>query len=558
MQTGGIHDLPMRPLPERNVGGALSSPLRVVLLLGALLVHVFVSLLWQSIDQQVPDGDEAGHLAAFYLFSTSVPERGVLGVLYDAFTGPGDYPPAFYLTYAFLHRLIPTSAPFPAGIGLLLTLTSSLTLLAAAGLARALYRTSANPPRYPVGLEAFTVACGATLPLLAAVSRQAMPEPFVALWVTVGLWAALESDGFRRWPACGVLGGALMMALLSKQTSLLYLGPPLLVLAGVALYSHGKQALLGGVLSVGIALPLPLWWLSLHWNDQVGYGLQSAGAKADVTWVQHLLYYPAALVGEGVGLFWTVPLLVAVGVLSWRRAWLPLLLVVSMAGVLVGVPKKYPRLLVPMLPAVASLVAVGLTLGMSFWKQRRAEGLVLAGCAALGLVQSVALGFDVPGLPDKLLVWSPELYRRLDPDCPQEWIRRASRDDLGFDAIVEVFRKSTPALGNQIAFLEEPSIPCRYETTFNYVFHLSDWTRRRGIELDEVATAQTEPERFEAMMPRVRVVVGVKPWCERGETDSSCRFRSQFEPAGTFEAKSERLRFTLYLYRRVRFGGDSG
>lgn len=592
---------------------------RYVWLAWVLILHVAFSLAWQGLDHQLPDGDEAGHLGAFYLFTTSIPDKGLLQTCVDAFTGPGDYPPAFYLTYALLFRLVPAHLPFPTGLGLWLTLVSTLTLGAVAGLAGLLTRnrrTTSLSPEQTMALAAFA---GSTFPLFAAVSRQAMPEPFLALWVVVTLWAALQSEQFTDLKAAFLTGLGLLMALLTKQTTVLYLGLPLVWLGAEALVMRGRRSLPGLLCVLGVGLPLPLYWLALHWDEQLGYGTQSAEAKAVASWLDHLLYYPLALAGEGLGLFWTLLGGISLAVVGWQwwqaraagtgsaspiaevttssssmpmrvlqglRQWLrrehlqggllrSSLLCLSVGLLLVVVPKKYPRLLIPWLP----VLAVWVSLWMSHLRSAPLRRGVVGSAVALGLVQQVAVSLPVTFLPERLGLFEPSLYRQLDPDCPQEWIRRASDDDLGFQSLMEAwFGAALPpfkghlggdqpqgaaqllrdagqdeALGSQIGFIEEPSIPCSYETTFNYAFHLSDYMRRRGAELDEVVVAQTSPEDFERLAPRLRLVVSLKPWCE-GE-DAFCALRDQFKPAGEFRARSERLHFTLYFYRRIQAAG---
>lgn len=590
---------------------------RYLWLWSALVVSITASLAWQALDRQLPDGDEAGHLGAFYLFTTSIPDKGLWQTWVDAFTGPGDYPPGFYLSYAMLFRLLPAHWPFPTGLGLFLTLTYGLTLLSVAGLTGALVKRLSPAGAGGLSLSrpellALAVAACATFPLFVAVARQAMPEPFLALWVTLTLWAAVASEGFCRWRPSLVAGLGLLMAFMTKQTTVLYLGLPLLWLAGEGLWMWRRRTLVGLGLVAGVGLPLPLLWLWLHWQDQVSYGSQSAEAKATVSWLEHLLYYPEALLGEGLGLFWSGVLGLSIvlslggaltsrlrdadgrsGLTRIREHFGPgslgraMVLLLSVGVLLVFVPKKYPRLLVPFLPSLACLVALQLgQLTDRHWRR----SLVSLG-VGLGVLQQGAVSFPVGWLPERLGLWTPTLYRTLDPDCPQEWIRRASDDELGFEAVMKAWHGGSlpefkghrggselqgaaalllaegadERLGTQIAFLEEPPIPCSYETTFNYAFHLSDYMRRRGAELDTVAVAETEPEAFQQLLPRVRLMVGIKPWCE-GEmatggapTGTSglpgaqlCPHRPEFALSGTFQAHSTRLPFTLYFYRRIQ------
>lgn len=523
-------------------------------------------LVWHGWDGHLPDGDEAGQLGAIYLWWTSLPEKGMLQTFTDAFTGPGDYPPAFALLYAVLYVPVRAAgalfggeaAPFPAGLGLLLTLTASLTLGATALLTQSLARVMGGPGPLlsSTGLGLLSVGMLATAPLSAALSRQAMPEALLTLWVTLALWLALTSHGFTKGRHCLALGLVLALAGLTKQTMVLYLGLPLLLLGGLAVRRFGRRALLGLLLVGGLALPLPGWWLQLHWAEQLEYGTRSAEAKSVVPLWAELAYYPASLVGEGLGLLWTPFFLVALGVLLKRRVWLPLSLLGLVLLSLTAVPKKYPRLLVPMMPLTAAVLALGVG---SLERRQVRQGLLLGGLS-LGSLQHLSLSFPLP-VPDKLGVWSPELYRLLDPDCPQEWIRRAQRESLAFEELLGQYQRLETRLGTQVLFVREPVLPCSYETTFGYAFHFSDFMRRRGLELDDVAVGEVNPEDFERLLGRARLVVSTRPWCD-GQANTldepGCTRRAEFVDAGTLEARlgepggtAERLRFTLYVYRRV-------
>lgn len=521
-------------------------------------LHVGLMLLWHSIDTHLPDGDEAGQLGAVYLWWTSFPERGLVQTLVDAFTGPGDYPPAFALCYALLYALLPVSAPFPSGLGVLLTLTSACTLMVTGMLAQRLTRWVGGAP-IPMSaphVSWLTVGILGSAPLSAALARQAMPESFLALWVTLALWCGLAAQDFTRLRYCVGLGLALMMAGLTKQTMVLYLALPLLLLGGLALKRVGRRALAGLLWTLLLSLPLPLLWLQLHWQEQVEYGTRSAEAKTTVPLWAELAYYPAGLVGEGLGLIWTPLFLVALGMLIRRRAWLPLLVWGLMLLALMGVPKKYPRMLVPMMPLTAAILAVGVG---CVEPRRLRQGLVLGGLG-LGTLQHLTLSFSLP-LPDKIGIWTPGLYQQLDPDCAQEWIRRAQTEDPAFEGILSRYRQSEAVLGSQVLFVREPPMPCWYETTFGYAFHFSDFMRRRKHELDDVAVGEVNPEDFERQLPRARVVVSTRPWCDAQagtQDDVGCGLREAFVEAGVLSgrlgpagATPEALQFTLHLYRRV-------
>jgi hypothetical protein len=453
----------------------------------------------------------------------------------------------------------------------------------------------------PAGLEpawigVLAAAAFATFPMATSLGRQAMPEPFLTLWAALALWAAIETRGFTRTGPTLLLAAVTLAGALTKQTFPLYVAGPLVALSLPGLRRHPARVLPRLALWLALAAPLPLLWLGLHREAQQAYALQSTAAKAPSDLIDQLAYYPVVLAGTGVGLLWTGPLLLGMALLATPRRLLPgrllprrllprrllprrllprrllpgrllprrllprrllpLVLLLSVVATLTVMPRKYPRLIVPALPLAAATLAIGL----GQLHRRGLRRAVMAVSLIAGALQQAAVAFPTP-LPSSLGLWEPPLLERIDPGCPQVWIRRPSSDDLGFDAVIDALRAAGGTTGGMpVVFVLEPEIPCRYETTFGYTYHLAEYARRRGLELGEIPVAGIAPARFREAVGRARLVVDTGPWCEGdggsgpdgiATPDPTCAYRGQFMPAGRFTARSDWLRFTLAFYRRI-------
>ncbi len=575
-----------------------------------LLFHVLSSLHWQAMDAGPPDGDEAGHLGAVELYKDLIDDAGIARATYTAFTSPSDYPPLFALLNGAILSWLPVQGPFPRGMGGLLTAWSSLALVAVAWMttvaagqerlrneqrvhARAWPRRFRLSPGESGWAGVIAALAYATFPLASATARHALLEPFVALWVALSLGLALRTRGFSRTIPTLLLAATIAAGLLSKQTFLLYVAAPLglLVIAGIR--THGAAVLSRLGLLVLTALPLPALWVATHWESQAAYGAASMAAKADVGLLLHLAYYPVVLFGLGLGLAWTLPLLIGALHLGARsRSWL-LTAFFLVLVTLTLIPKKYPRLIVPALPLAASLLAVGTATLAS----RRGRDLLVGGAGLVGLLQQAAVTIPIPGIPPDAGTWRPAFLQSVDPGCPQIWIRTPRPDALGLDPLLQVLKSldhdSSERL--RVGFVREPTIPCEYETTFDYAYHLLEFARRHDIQLEDIPVFEMDPDRFLMRGDTLDLVLSTEPWCSPGASwkpppqawtpppvswrieklgdrlpaspahgsaevlhgenqppRDLCDLRKDFELVREFTPQHNALQFHLLLYQRIR------
>lgn len=419
------------------------------------------NLLWLQQDRILRDGDEEGHVGAAELFREDLRGGQLLSFLERAFVGDmGDYPSLYP---AVLGGWWWASGAGEPGVASVRALGLLWVLLAALATARIATR-SGRPGAASLAFLATTL-----LPLPVGLARHFMPEGMLVAAVPLALWAAMrlgERPGLGR---SLVLGLALGLGLLIKQTFLL------LVLPGLAFILLAARpplrALLPALLlSAGLAGP----WTLAHLAEQARYGVDSALASGEGAAWAHLLYYPAALAllvcGPVLGL-------AALGALPGLRACrarrLALAWLLGGLLLLTLLPKKYPRLAAPLAPAIALLAGVGLAgrrPGVS------AAGLALAGGAWLGW-RSLSPGLSLP----------PPL-QEVVPGCPQHWLRAPIDDDLGIAAAAELLVRAPPGA---VRVLDGPEIPCSIQTTAPWAEHLGPALRRRGQDR-EVRTSPDE------------------------------------------------------------------
>jgi len=432
------------------------------LLLLAILVHLGVGVAWIRQDRVVRDGDEEGHVGAAELIAARWLEGDASGALGLTFAGDlGEYPPLYAGVVGAWWAAWGGGDPGRPPVRGLNLLWPVLAMLWVVRLSR------------PFGPWAAVGAAVAvlTLPEVSGLGWHFMPEGALVAAVTGAVWAlqrAVERPSGRRIVLAGLLVGA---ALLVKQTAVLYLLP---VLGWVAL----RRARVLWSLPVALVVVLP--WLVPHLAAQVGYGAASVAGPSGISVGRHLGFYPLALLWAA-GPFLSLAVVAGIAFFPWNRGdavqrertLLALLWIVGTIALLVIVPRKYPRLLAPALPAVGVLVAAALA----------CPGLARGGAVA-GLLGGVAWwgwgAFHPLPVPISALT--------LDARCAQRWFRPPIDDDLALNAVISAVRS---APGGPVVVLDPPAIPCGVQTTFDWDAHLGPALRRNGV--DRVVVRDGDP-----------------------------------------------------------------
>ena len=326
-----------------------------------------LNLVWLSQDHGLPDGDEQGHLGAAWLFVQDLRAGEPLSFLRRALAGDmGEYPSLFPALTGLFWAVLGVAQPSSLALRGLNLLWLGAAALATGRLAR---RAAAWDRREWVELAAFTLLL--LSPLANGLARHFMPEGALVAVVPLSALALTRLRELPCTPRALVAGIALGLGLLVKQTFLFYVfGMALLCLTPL-----GRLGLMAQGVAVLIAAP---WYLT-HLTDQWRYGASSVGARAALGAFAHVSYYPFVMTWEGLG----APLALLLLVLMGRLASMPshglrLLAAAGLGGLaLMAVPKKYPRLVAPLVPFAAMALAGAIAAPVSLPAGAEAR----AGCA---------------------------------------------------------------------------------------------------------------------------------------------------------------------------------
>ena len=433
--------------------------------------------VWLAADQRIVEGDELTNVGAAELFWEEHEGRWAAGELARAYTGDfGEYPAMYPASIGVLARwtgVRDLNGDGPARVGLawgwLAVLATWLLGLRLAG------------PR--AGLLA--AAALALSPLWSALQRHLMLENGVCALVTVaaaagvvalqGVDAPSELRRLAPWAAAGVAAG---LALLVKQTAALALVP--LAIGGVI---AGRRRLAGPALAAACAVVLAAPWYVRRLGGEGEYLLRSAQANPDAVGPLHqAAYYPLVLLQQP----WAPAVLIlgaALGLLAWRRGLreapersrvLPLLAICAACVVLLAVvPKKYPRLLLPLIP----LMAVALGSWLDRWPGP--HRIALLSVAALSLL---ATTFCSGPLATALSEGRLGLTG-VDERCYQDWMTAPSRPGLDWRELLDTMERAGAA-GQEyrVGSPRWPTPSCAHQTTLHLGEHLRIRARRAGLE----------------------------------------------------------------------------
>ncbi|NJN31556.1 MAG: DUF2029 domain-containing protein, partial [Synechococcales cyanobacterium RM1_1_8] len=304
------------------------SPRALLPLLGLWLGSGLVDRGWLLLDNRMPAWDQADYLngAINYwalwnqtgIFSAAIAGQNLARFSPDWWTQfwqlAPKIPPLTYLATLPFFQWFSPSADAALGVQLLF---SALLLISVYGLARCIFQ----PPRnHRIGLWAAAICV--LLPGLARLRLDYLLDypltaSVAAAWWMLSLWQG--SRGWRSWPWAGAAGLALGLAILVKQTALLFLLTPLLWIGITALGRWGR--LLQGLVAVAVA-GLTLWpWVAPNWllilTSSKRATVDSALKEGDPSllspeaWLYYLQQWPdqvgwllllTALLGLGLGL----------------------------------------------------------------------------------------------------------------------------------------------------------------------------------------------------------------------------------------------------------------
>ena len=364
-----------------------------------------LSIGWVAVDAGIRDGDEEGHVGAAELYLPDLYQGNVSAVVAMAWLGEGmgEYPQGFASVTAVWWWLQGGGVPGRPSV-------RAICLL---GLLMAAWSTGRIARRYTSPDKADLAELAANggvllLPLGNGLSRHFMPEGLLMAAVSMALLAAVRA---AERPSAGrlvVLGVAMGAGLLVKQTFVLVAALPLLWLV-LGIRRAGWHRVIGALLIAG-ATAGP--WIAGRIGSQSDYLAQSMTGQGDAGLWAHLSYYPWTTGWLGLGPVLALASLLSLSTLlktGERRALgIGLLWLLGGMAVLTLVPKKYPRLMAPLLPAAALwwAAAVVRTQHPKIWMG------AVGSLAAIWLTLASTTGLPVQIAP-----------AGVDPGCPQQWLR---------------------------------------------------------------------------------------------------------------------------------------
>lgn len=421
-----------------------------------------LNVLWISNDQLLRDGDEEGHVGAMELFKEMWINDGFYTWFIEMWQGSyGEYPPLFAgvmgAWWGMCAQVLGTVPPSELIVrGALLF----WPLVTAAATAKIAHRLHVN----------WKVAGAMTLliPLLVGVGRHFMLEPMMTAISTLSIAIAME---WKHQPSiwmATLAGLCLGLAALTKQT-VIFVAP--WVILSIFMSSDKRWHLL--LVIVG-CLPIIAPWFIQHLDLQESYLTMSAEGKMDTHIGQQLIFYPFTIL-YAIGLL--LPLCLFCKNIQWRSLPIAIWVWIGTLGLLMMVPKQYPRLLLPWLPILPLLCAYG-------WKEFRnlkLQYIVSIGSLGVGLFGLQPMN---PYQQQLQQIYEEFIFANTDDGCPQIWIRNPSDQDGNLSEISQTLLEGTTK--TTVAIFGNPQIPCHIQTTHEWKYHLDPYFRRRDINVNIV------------------------------------------------------------------------
>lgn len=184
-------------------------------MIGVILAFIAVSVWWLTQNQRVPDSDDGTHLLYALTAETQL-THGQLGALFNTW----DLYPPFGAIVGAVGFWIGGSSPMAA---ILAANIFFVPLLAVAcyGIGTLVYGTRL------AGLLAAIFALGT--PMFVSEMHVLMLDPQEAAMVAVTVWAVLASRGFSRPGVAALAGVAGGLAVMTKQTAVVFIAGPILI-----------------------------------------------------------------------------------------------------------------------------------------------------------------------------------------------------------------------------------------------------------------------------------------------------------------------------------------
>ena len=425
-----------------------------------VLLWATLSLAWLSQDRLVRDGDEEGHVGGAELFLSDLNAGDWLGFIERLFVGPmGEYPQAFTAGVGAWWWAIGEGLPSGLTIRAVCLVSLLVTGLATSRIARRLVHGS-NAGK----AEVYALIGVLCLPLGNGLTRHFMPEGALMAAVSLAILAMLRWVERPTLSRAVQLGAVIGMGLLTKQTFVLAAALPLFWIGRRLGRTAWRKGLPAALTATAVAGP----WMVSNLNNQLEYSAESFAGNGGGELLAHLGFYPLALIKSGLGPPLALAFILAAFAL-WRsddkRALIPTLIwFVGGLLVLLLIPKKYPRLMAPLLPGAVLCIAAAMV-------KTQINSRWITVSAALSIPWVVLIS-----------VWKAPTHTRnaeVDRGCPQIWMRPPFTSSLG---LAEVAQELSGRPEGDVLVTHDPDIPCAIQTTHNWSTHLGPYLRRVGAE----------------------------------------------------------------------------
>jgi len=226
-----------------RLSGGLSDPGWAA---AAVLAFLAVTVWWLTQDTRVPDWDSAQHMLDSFIAHDDI----MRGSWTAPFTEFNTYPP--------LGHLIGALGVFVGGYriaAVILALNLVFVPLLAVG-CYGVGRLVAGPR---AGLLAVVFALGA--PMIVSEAHEAYLDPLQAALIAVSVYAILASRRFERWGIAALAGGASGLAMLSKETTPIFLAGLLVVVVARGGWRHWRGLIAYVAMLAVIGAP---WYVYHH------------------------------------------------------------------------------------------------------------------------------------------------------------------------------------------------------------------------------------------------------------------------------------------------------
>lgn len=228
---------------RRGLGAGSSDPVWVA---AAVLAFLGVTVWWLTQDTRVPDWDSAQHTLDSFVVHDDI----VRGSLTAPFTEFNTYPP--------LGHLVGALGVFVGGYKIA-SVMLALNLVFVPLLAAACYGVGRLVSGPRAGLLAVVFALGT--PMIISEAHEAYLDPVQAALVAVSVYAILASRRFERWGVAALAGGATGLAMLTKETTPIFLAGLLIVVVARGGWRHWRGLIAYVVMLAVVGAP---WYVYHH------------------------------------------------------------------------------------------------------------------------------------------------------------------------------------------------------------------------------------------------------------------------------------------------------